>query len=354
MAFVPACMVAVALAVLYAGAGFWMWHGNCAAYPGIEHFWKAMLPDAQPLRSTTAFAAWFSAKLSSQYANFGFVGHYAIGYLPSLGAVPEIPRDLLNVGIDIALTLLALRVCVAVVRNVGLACKPQNWFGWSQPRGGVAWSAPWLFLSIAVPAALLMLVDVQDAFYRSHWVVLASALALAVEAASDRPQGPRQTDRQLRRLGVVLLVALAVGSGLAVRAWVEPELRNGYAGPGLPLTSDWSASARAVRELEARLGLTAQSGGIVVDDLTYISLRAHPRLQAITYLGLQSKLTGLSIPRIMRRTGYDAVIARCRAMQAQRLPIAYRDGTICASTLQDIDSLAAARTSPRAEVGSAH
>lgn len=333
----------IVVAGVYAEAGHGLHAVSCSSYPQIQHFWQRMVFSESDLAAAGGVKAWVFQKLLAQWSNFTFADRYTIDYLPPLlGASPRI-RAALNDAVGLMLGINFFLALLAMVRGLIGMRKLESWTGWMLPRRESRCASALLVVAIAGPAMLLMLVDVQNSFYRSVWVNFAFGLAVTLDEAARPVTARRSLALCARGAYMVMLVIVVVCSLLATMAWIEPLLRNGYSGPSISLRTDWATRAREAEQLERLVGGRDVPGKLVIDDLTYVGLRNLGSLQAITYLSVQSQLTGATIVQTMQRTGCRAVVARCDAMRDVKIPIAHQQGELCASSMQEIISLSNAR-----------
>jgi hypothetical protein len=87
------------------------------------------------------------------------------------------------------------------------------------------------------------------------------------------------------------MIAAALGCiGLDLRD-ITPPLRQGYEGPGISYLTSRSQLQQAIRAALAKRRIP-ENASLIVDDLTYDAVRAHPLVLPATYLIMAASVPG--------------------------------------------------------------
>jgi hypothetical protein len=81
------------------------------------------------------------------------------------------------------------------------------------------------------------------------------------------------------------------------------------------------------------------NGRIVVDDMTYDSLKSYPYLYPITYLHLSANLTGVKSIDVIKEVNSNYILARCDSFRSADIFIQHSRGGICCQNSNLMGSL---------------
>jgi hypothetical protein len=164
----------------------------------------------------------------------------------------------------------------------------------------------------AFPLIFLFFYDAAHNFYRSFFINLLVSIMVSM-ILSRQPLG------RLRTIAIAyfyLCGALVVAS-LAINVWwFSDKFNTGFEGPGMSINKDWGGIGRDVLSLAQESGIDLSKGKIIVDDMTYDSLKRYPILYPITYLNLSGNLSKLTSAEVISLIRPNYAIVRCDYLRA--------------------------------------
>ena len=311
-------------------------HFSCAGYPEIEQFSARMTFNLNELQSVK-LTDWLAVKFDKYLVSFQYRQNYAIDYLPGIAVLTVgdgWERSFLaplNLSIRI---ILVMNLLLSVFVAIGAAVFALGQYGRSPSRhqAPASWTANGLgraqalaLVLLVLPVIFLFLYDSAQNFYRSFFLNFVTALLLAV-LFSRLPMGRVRPLATLyfRLCGALVLVSLAVNA-----FWFTDRLRDGYEGPSLSLDRDWSGIRRDVEALAQACNMDLRKGRIVLDDMTYDSLRRYPVLYPITVFALQSELAGIDMSEVVARVRPNYALARCDVLWNTKIGYQHQRGSLC-------------------------
>lgn len=204
---------------------------------------------------------------------------------------------------------------------------------WRSTWRDVLWD-PWILITgCAVLLITYALYDVSGAFYRALTINLLAASLLAFAAAQLKHN---RLGKLLSLLGALALVT-CIASTAANYHYITGELRGGYVGPSMARSSDWAALKKDADILHQRCGIAADAPRVVIDDLSFTAMRAHPQLIHLVYVyndevvlrGHYDEATAAQRLAKLRTLNPLGVIASCEKMDFFTLPHRARSGSLC-------------------------
>jgi hypothetical protein len=112
--------------------------------------------------------------------------------------------------------------------------------------------------------------------------------------------------------------------------WFPAKFHEGFEGPSISVNSDWESTRRDVMTLAKHSGMDLSKGRIIVDDMTYESLKQYPMLYPVTYLDYSGSLSKLSSTEIINLIHPNYAITRCDYMQSWGLKPQRIQNRLCA------------------------
>jgi hypothetical protein len=306
---------------------------RCPESPALEsELGRLSLPGLAQQQGWQGVAAYAQGKLARHVGNFLFKGGYDLGYLPGVTAGSQNEAILLSglnalVAAVVGLNLLLACGVVLFTAWRAVMCAFHGAGGWKQrlERVGRA-PASYLFLAASGHLALFVF-DVPTNFYRAFYInlVLAAVNALAVSGLAAQA-------RKFFAPAAICTMLCCAASAMVVRDQFSDKFAAGWEGPSISLQTDWSTVAKNVLQLATRCDIVAGQRRVVIDDLTYDALKAHPELVPLTWAlvgergGARDRAESIVF---FRRLSATAVIARCKSLTRFELDDVQRSGGLC-------------------------
>jgi hypothetical protein len=162
----------------------------------------------------------------------------------------------------------------------------------------------------AFPLIFLFFYDSNQNFYRSFFINSLSSIMVAI--VLSRMSLGRM--RKITNIYFVFCGAVVLASLLVNVWWFAAKFRAGFEGPSISVENDWDAVNRDVMSLAQELGMDLSKGKIIVDDLTYDSLKEYPLLYPISYLAKSRNLAKLTSAEVIDLVRPNYAIVRCRTL----------------------------------------
>jgi hypothetical protein len=277
---------------------------------------------------------WLMVKFFNYHISFTYEKNYAVYYLPSFD-VKESWQQLLILILNQSIKYLLL-INILLIFGVAFVLPVQAvWKNRPQSESLKATiSAVFNHAQIIVPTFLalpivfLYFYDTSQNFYRSFFLNFVAATALALVLSRGRLAGLRP----LANLYFVLSAALVLASVVANVMWFMDKLKaipGGYEGPSLSLQRNWRGIRHDVTYLAQSCEMDLSKGRIVLDDMTYDSLKMYPNIYPITYLALQAEISKLGVSGVISRVKPNYAIARCGSMEYTKIGYQHKQGELC-------------------------
>jgi hypothetical protein len=177
----------------------------------------------------------------------------------------------------------------------------------------------------------LLFIATQMNFYRAFYLNLAMVVLLfiAFHQTSNKFVG------KVSLVVGILSLAVCSVSIIFAREYIYPQLMAGYAGPSIPLSSDWRRIETDVNSLKKLCGISDADTRVIVDDMTYDALKKHREYLAITYIGLGSEIMKASMQSALKDVKPTAAITRCEYFESYNLPYKGRVNGLCCATFNN-------------------
>jgi hypothetical protein len=326
--------------------GLSVWYGykltrffRCTEHQAITDFIHAMTLPGWMTSGVHGVSGQLKAEFFMRFGyfdRFGFISQYQINYLPPVdyrGSNLDVLIPLLNGAITLLMGLILLgflllsgyllvRVCI---RLYGLRGEPLPWL---TRLATFATSNEVMFFTICWAHLGLLVIATQVNFYRAFYLNLAMVVLLVIAAYQAK-------NKVIQKISFITgVVALSVSGMSAVIAnnYISPRLASGYAGPSLPLISNWPQIEKDVQSLRNMCGISNDASRVVVGDMTYDALKQHRRVLPITYIGLSSEITGTPVGAIIKDIKATAAIARCDYFDTYHIPYEGKLNGLCCAT----------------------
>lgn len=327
----PAMIFLIMLFVLMTWTALGFQHPTCMGYPDIEQFWTKMTFNVDQFKSIS-IVDWLNIKLDKYLSSFLYKDIYAINYLPGIITSENWQRHLLlvlNQSIRIILLMNLMLFLYATIAAGIFATKQYFWRRQGYPNkastelGQVQAIALVLF---ALPVIFLFIYDSAQNFYRSFFLNFLIAMLLAMFISRVH----LTRIKSLATWYFYLCGAVVVASLFSNNWGFADRLRAGYEGPSVAINRDWNGIDHDVKALVKDCGMDISKGRIVVDDMTYDSLKSYPQLYAETYMALSAGITGLTMDDILKNVNPNFAIARCSSLRGASIePQKIRDQLCC-------------------------
>lgn len=334
-----AALLMIMLLVIVSQSAIKFHHATCAGYPGIEQFWAHMTFNIDEFKMV-GMAEWLSNKVNKYLSSFLYVRNYAVNYLPGIdlgGGARQDFLTMINQCIRIVLLLNLLLFISITFRTIFQAVKqysPHNLLGmnWTTDREGRLGAVPLVLLFS--PVIFLFGYDSVQNFYRSFFLNFIIAIVLSLYFSRNL----LGRKRFLFSL-YFFLCGLAVVMSLAINVWwFTGRLHAGYEGPSISLNRKWDIIDNDVKLLVKDCDVDLSKGGIVLDDVSYASLKSYPRLYAATYMGLSAGLANISISDVIEKVHPNYAIAQCGILHAISMEPQGTRNQLCCVNLLNVES----------------
>jgi hypothetical protein len=311
-----AAFMMVALLLLMAQTTITFHHSTCVGYPEIEQFWKRMtfnLDELEPVKPIH----WLQAKFGKYLGSFEYKKSYVINYLPGIvddDGWQQKSRGVLNHVIRVILLVnLLLSIFVAIGAHLFTM-----WRCVTQRQSRVTGGSTWLghgqslaLLLLVVPVIFLFLYDSAQNFYRSFFLNFLSAILLTLLLS----RLPLARVRTVTTLYFGLCGVVVIASLVANVWWFTGRLSAGYEGPSISVNRDWHAIGLDLKALAADCDMELSKGRIIVDDMTYDTLKNYPLIYPVTYMALSAEIVKSTMADVLNKVRPNYAIARCDSLR---------------------------------------
>lgn len=310
---------------------------SCVEHPEIEQYVADKVFNPERLQSL-GLGEWARVEMKKYYLSFIYKDYYQINYLPGIIAGNRFKQALLEVlNLSVVIVLL-FNFCLFLyagilgsaflIKQIGLRVGSSP----ALRASHLLMETVLTLMLIVMPVLFLFFYDSDRNFYRSFLINLLIAIVLAV-VISRRLDArvPAFAKLYFGFCGGVVLVSLLVNLW-----WFKEKLDAGFEGPSIAIKQNWSAIDQDVRKLAEESGMDLSKGRIVVDDMTYESLKSYPYLYPITYLHMSALLTGEKPSYVIKATRPNYVLARCDSFRSAGLDFQRSRNQLCGLNLDQI------------------
>lgn len=299
---------------------------TCTGYPKIEQIWVDRVINFHEL-DLRKLMDLMTDKWSKYYKPFLYKDHYTINYLPGI-TNKSIFLTALNLGVTIVLFVNLLSLFIVTIVLISLTANQiflQKNFSLAWVKSELGNGQAIALMLIALPVIFLFIYDLAQNFYRSFFLnlIIAILLALVLSRVSSKIFN-KWVNRYFILCFVCVCASLVVNYN-----WFMGSLRNGYSGPSIRLNSDWNGIDQNVKALALTCGVDLNAGGIVIDDMTYDSLKRYPHVYPITYLALQAHIINTPLHDVIALVKPNYAIARCEMLREVKIAYSHRRGDLC-------------------------
>jgi len=285
---------------------------SCDGYSGIEQYVTDKVINIERFKSIK-FTDWLTTNTNQYFQSFYFKDSYQVSYLPGInvgeGWLKNILAEL-NQSIHIILMVnLILFVCAAIGAFI-FAVKQYASKYKLRATGGVVTKGlkeAHVIILFAFPLIFLFFYDSDRNFYRSFFINLLASIMLTMLLS-------RLYLGRFRSIATAYFVfcGVVVVASLIVNVWwFTNKFNAGFEGPSMAINKDWDSISRNVISLAQDCGMDLSKGRIIVDDMTYDSLKHYPNLYPVTYLDLSGSLTKITTAEVINRVRPNYAIVRC-------------------------------------------
>jgi len=307
-------------------------------YPEIEQFWARMTFNGSDLESVK-LTEWVRVKFARYLGSFKYNSNYAINYLPGItggDGWQKILRSVLNQAIQIVLVVnLVLCFCATIGASILLIRRYAAMYP-RRANSEQAWLIQWQALVLfALPVLFLFFYDSAQNFYRSFFLNLLTAILVALflsRIALTRVK--TVTAPYFCLCGVVVFTSMAMNV-----FQFSNRLYAGYEGPSISLSRDWDGIGRDVKALAEDCCMDLSKGGIVLDDMTYDSLKIYPVIYPVTYTGLSVNILKATMADVINKVRPDYAIARCDALREASIGFQKSRNQLCCANFLNAGAL---------------
>jgi hypothetical protein len=308
---------------------------SCVGCHAIEQFWSNMTINTSTFKSISTHN-WLVFKIKSYLSAFVYKTSYQAQYLPGIilhGQRSLFYVSLLNNTIQfIVMTNFILLVSITIYLFIYM-CKfflLNTATKFNLSIRGLNYTI--ILILFVSPLVFLFIYDAAQNFYRSFLINFMVAISLSMVASQMfLIRYKHLLNSYFIACGLMTLISLAANLN-----WFSGRLKAGYEGPSIAIKTDWKGVSNDIILLTQDCNINLTKGRIIVDDLTYDSLKRYPALYAITYLSLTGSLANMSSQDIIEIVRPTAIIARCSSINDWwRISIKkYRNDLCCVNFLQ--------------------
>lgn len=302
----------------------------CVGYPEIEQLWVDRVFRLDELESIK-LTDWLAIKFDKYLVSFQYTENYAINYLPGINGGDGWQQKFLatlNQSIQIILlanlllsAFLAVGVAISAVKQYQVRYQLTA----TSLKTGLGCHRAFALGLLTLPVIFLFFYDNAQNFYRSFFLNFLIAILLAQSLSLVS----LHRVRILANLYFGACLAVVIASLIVNVWWFTNRLRAGYEGPSIALSRDWNGINRDVEVLVKACNIDVRKGRIVLDDMTYDSLKRSPILYPITYLSLQADVAKIDMNEVISRVRPNYALARCGSMQGTNVGFSRQSGELC-------------------------
>lgn len=284
----------------------------CPEYPGISNLLKEMTFNLEAFESIH-FMDWMVAHFRQYSEAFIYKKTYPINYLPGIdlnGGGIEITLAVINKIIRIVvLTNGILFMGIAIAAFAFIAKRYRSLFRYK--KNDIATNKDlnnaFIIILFSYPLIFLFFYDSMQGFYRTFFINFLVSIMVSIVLS-------RKTFDRFRKILYIYctLCCLSVLTSIFFNVWwFANKFYDGFEGPSMSIKNDWEAIDRDVMALAKACDMDLTKGKIIIDDMTYGSLKHYPSLYPLTYLQLSSAATKLSNAEILNIINPNYAIVRC-------------------------------------------
>jgi hypothetical protein len=302
----------------------------CAGYPEIELFWARMTFNLTEFKSLN-WCDWIKVKFDRYFLSFLYLPNYTAEYLPGIIVAETLLKNAIitvNLSIKVLLSINMLLLFFVTIFLVTIGFKRHL----VSRQFGAKWSATIFdnvqliaLVLIVFPIYFLFIYDSAQNFYRSFFINFVIAVTLSLLLS-------RVSLYYMRPFTVLyfFLCEVVVISSLVFNAWwFTDRMQGGYEGPSISLSRDWGGIDRDVTTLVKDCDIDLSKGRIVLDDMTYQSLKSYPILYGATYLKLSVDIVKASMSDAIEKVRPNYAIARCDTLRGTSIGFQKSTNGLC-------------------------
>lgn len=304
-------------------------HFSCTDHPEIAQYMADKVFSIEKINSL-GFGKWFVLEFKSYYTSFIYKPDYQINYLPGIignNQFMQVMFEALNLGIVIiVLVNFCIFLFVAGYGSTYLFRQATQIYK-QQPSDKEDPSADNVItlMLIVMPVLFLFFYDVDHNFYRSFFINFLIAIVLAIVVSWRLgSHASKYSKAYLLLCGTVVFL-----SALINYSWFADRLNAGFEGPSMSVNQNWESIQRDVKLLAVDCDIDLEGGKIVIDDMTYDSLKSSPNLYPITYLHLSAQLTKLKPIDVIEAIHPNAILARCDSFRSAEIEFTHSRNRLC-------------------------
>jgi putative flippase GtrA len=285
---------------------------SCAEHPEIVQYTMDKVFNLEQFK-ILGVGNWLGFEIHKYYLSFLYKDYYQINYLPGIvtnNFFQQILLNTLNFGIVIILLFnFGLFLYVAVIGSVFLVKRIWQRAGslLASSESNPSVETVLTLMMVVMPVLFLFFYDSDRNFYRSFFINLLIAIVLAIVISRKlETRVPVFVKFYFGLCGLTVLASVIVNFW-----WFTDKLDAGFEGPSIAIKQDWKGIGQEVEKLAEACGMNLAKGRIVVDDMTFDSLKIYPYLYPISYLNLSAILTGVKPITVIDAIKPNYIIVRC-------------------------------------------
>lgn len=310
------------LLFLYFGISFNQF--QCQEQPSIIRFVSNMT-----LRINDIFSInFYNSILTKLYlftSSFNYSINYPINYLPGINSEEWFYPSILNKVITLLLIINLLLILLffifffySSIRFFRTKIFNNNYYDYL------------LTLFILIPILILFSFDSVLNFYRVIFLNFLFSVCSSIFLSRFKFH---KAFKFLINIYILILVALVILSAFINYDYFSKKFldHSTLNSPSISSFTNWSYLDERINRVAAKCGVDLTLGKIIVDDLTFSSLKIRTNIFPLTYIALQADISKISVDDALLELQPNYAIARCAYMEGTKIgyPETARDGEIC-------------------------
>ena len=316
--------ISIVIAIYFTYLGLNFNHFNCEEYPSIINFTSSASYTFNQIFSAEYFNLLFK-NINKYFSSFLYLNNYTINYIPGTS------KNFWFINLFI-IVLLAFNLILGFLVFITILYLLLRGFFYKTLNNNVknSISDSFTVLFLMAPLFILLIFDSVYNFYRVFFINF--ILGVSVSIFLSRLTLPFIFSKVIRLynsfLIIFVLVSIVINFLTFTRKFAAPVF---FTGPSVSNFTDWKLLNKDIGLLASECEVNLTKGKIVVDDLTYNSLKTFPLLYPITYLSLQAYILNVTPEVVLLKIKPNYVLASCLTMEDLTigLPITSRRNSLC-------------------------
>lgn len=326
----PAFIIAFMFLLIFAYTTISMHKLSCAEHPEILTFMAEKVINLERIQSI-GVDKYFWMEIKRYYLSFLYLTDYQVDYLPGIFTNNYIQQALLNaLNFGIVVIVLLNLSFFSFIAGLGFVFLTRQLL--LHLDSSYQSNTPKLLLEsivalmlIVIPVLFLFCYDADKNFYRSFFINFLIAVVLAVLFSRKFSSSiPTFFKLYFWMCGIVIVSSIVINF-----FWFRDKLDAGFQGPSISTKQDFRSISHDISSLARECSMDLTKGKVVVDDMTYDTLKSYSYLYPITYLQLSAILTNVKLDKVVEKINPNYILARCDSFRSADIYIQKSRGQIC-------------------------